>query len=347
MKKNMKMIVSLAMVGMLALTACGWNKNVPEDTSKETSSTQEDTGTEDKKGTDYKVGYVMLESTGNAYNQLKAIQRECETRGWELMYDSADKDSAKTISLTNDFITRGCDAIYVYTVDAGTQATVKEICDKANVHVAFTGLMEEGCVEICDNEATQGKVGAETLTKAAAEKWGGDAKADLIICTEATEVGDGNRIRMHENLIPELCRAQDYNEEDVVWVDCALDLMTATSQVSNALSAHPDAKHILIPVFYDASGGQGAMNALKAAGRDEAALIVSYHISDEVTTNAIENEPCWYGSFYFPPESYTGPLFECLDKWAVGENVEEGFQYSQYVLVTADNINEMTFEFAQ
>lgn len=295
----------------------------------------------------YKVGFVMLESTGNSYNQLTVIEDKCEERGWELMYDSADNDSEKTISLVQNFISKECDAIYVYTVDAGTQLTVKQMCDSAGVHVAFTGLMEEGCVEICDNEAGQGAEGAKVLYAAAQEKWGEDVKADLIICTEATEVGDGNRIRMHENFIPDLCKLNDYKEDDVVWIDCGLDLLTATSEVANALSAHPDAEHILVAAFHDSAGGQGPLNALKAAGRDGNALILSYHISDEVSANAIETEECWYGSFYFPPESYVDPLFDAFDKWEAGEDVEDGFIYSQYVLVTNENIGEFTFPFEQ
>lgn len=294
----------------------------------------------------FKVGYVMLEATGNSYNQLVSIQEACDERGWELMYDSADNDSERTISLVQNFITKECDAIYVYTVDSGTQLTAKNMCEQAGVHVAFTGLMEEDCVEICDNEAAQGKAGAEVLQEAAKEKWGDDFKADLIICTEATEVGDGNRIRMHENFIPDLCAANEYAEEDVVWIDCGLDLLTATSEVANALSAHPDAEKILVAAFHDSAGGQGPLNALKAAGRDGDALIMSYHVSDDVTANAIKNEECWYGSFYFPPESYIKPLFEAMDTWSEGGTVENGFIYSEYVLVTAENIDEFEFPFS-
>ena len=294
----------------------------------------------------YKVGFVLLESTGTSYNQLLSMQEKCAERGWELVYDSADNSSEKTVTLVQNFITQECDAIYVYTVDAGTQLTVQNMCEAAGVHVAFTGLMEENCVEICDNEAAQGKAGAETLYEAAKEKWGEDFTADLIICTEATEVGDGNRIRMHENFIPTICDLAGYSEDDVEWIDCGLDLLTSTSEVANVLSAHPDAEHILVGAFHDSAGGQGPLNALKSAGRDEDALIFSYHISDEVTADAIKNEDCWYGSFYFPAESYINPLFEAFDKWKDGEEVENGFIYSQNVLVTADNIDDISFNFA-
>ncbi|MDO4343976.1 MAG: substrate-binding domain-containing protein [Eubacteriales bacterium] len=295
----------------------------------------------------FKVGFVMLESTGNSYNQLLAMQEKCEERGWELVYDSADNDSERTISLVQNFITQECDAIYVYTVDSGTQLTAQNMCEQAGVHVAFTGLMEENCIEICDNEAAQGAAGAEVLQEAAKEKWGEDFKADFIICTEATEVGDGNRIRMHENFIPKLCEANGYDEADVVWIDCGLDLLTATSEAANVLSAHPDAEHILIAAFHDSAGGQGPMNALKAAGREDDALILSYHISDEASAAGIRDEECWYGSFYFPAESYIDPLFEAMDTWSEGGEVENGFIYSECVLVTKDNIDEFEFAFAK
>lgn len=356
MKKRILALITCIVLGAAMLEGCGSGSANAEDPSAGTnnaaaeSTAPENGGTGNADagdaGSGFKVGFVMLESTGNSYNQLGVLQKECESRNWELMYDSADNDSEKTISIVQNFITRECDALYVYTVDAGTQATVLSMCEQAGVHVAFTGLMEEGCVEICDNEAAQGAEGAKVLQAAAKEKWGEDFKADLIICTEATEVGDGNRIRMHENFIPDLCKANGYPEENVVWIDCGLDLLTSTSEVANTLSAHPDAEKILVAAFHDEAGGQGPMNALKAAGRDGDALIFSYHISDEVSANGIKNEPCWYGSFYFPPESYIHPLMDTMDKWSKGETVENGFIYSEYVLVTDENIDEFTFSFA-
>lgn len=358
MKQKIIALMVCIALGTMMLGGCGTGVTDADSQTAEannnktgsmgTGSAQEesgDAGKADGLAENFKVGFVMLESTGNSFNQLGVLQKECENRNWELMYDSADNNSEKTISIVQNFITRECDVLYVYTVDAGTQATVQGMCEQAGVHVAFTGLMEENCVEICDNEAAQGAEGAKVLQAAAIEKWGEDFKADLIICTEATEVGDGNRIRMHENFIPDLCKANDYPEEDVVWIDCGLDLLTATSEVANALSAHPDAERILFAAFHDGAGGQGPMNALKAAGKDDDALILSYHISDKVSANGIKNEPCWYGSFYFPPESYISPLMDAMDKWSRGETVENGFIYSEYVLVTAENIDEFTFAF--
>lgn len=366
MKKKMVALMMCIALGTAMLGGCGNGSadtgsgtagtesaaeeiNTKESGAKESGTEEEDTDAEsaDAGQDGFKVGFVMLESTGNSYNQLGVLQEECEKRNWEFMYDSADNDSEKTISIVQNFITRECDVLYVYTVDAGTQATVQSMCEQAGVHAAFTGLMEEGCVEICDNEAAQGAEGAKVLQAAAKEKWGEDFKADLIICTEATEVGDGNRIRMHENFIPDLCKANDYAEENVVWIDCGLDLLTSTSEVANTLSAHPDAERILFAAFHDMAGGQGPLNALKAAGRAEDALILSYHISDEVSASAIKNESCWYGSFYFPPESYIQPLMDVMDKWSRGETVENEFIYSEYVLVTAENIDDFTFPFAK
>ena len=63
----------------------------------------------------YKVGFVLLESTGTSYNQLLSMQEKCAERGWELVYDSADNSSEKTVTLVQNFITQECDAIYVYT----------------------------------------------------------------------------------------------------------------------------------------------------------------------------------------------------------------------------------------
>jgi ABC-type sugar transport system substrate-binding protein len=309
-------------------------------------ATSSDTNTGSEKP--FKIGYVMLEETGNSYNILEVMQKYCADRGYELIYESANVDNEKTVSITQNFIAKGCNALFVYTVDSGTMATVKGICDQNGTKVAFTGLMEEGYIEICDNEHDQGVFGAEKMIEAAANKWGAEENIDLIIVTEATEVGDGNRIRMHEAFVPKLLEEYPYYPlEDVLWVDCGLDLLKASSEIANHLSAHPDAKNILIPVFFNTSGGQGAMNALKAAGREDQAIIVSYHITDSVTEDYIKNSPdTWVGSAYFPPESYVRPLFEvAMDKWAKGEEVENQFIYSAYEWVTHENIDNYDFPF--
>ena len=295
----------------------------------------------------YKVGYVMLESVGNSYNIMLSMKDSCEERGWDFIYESANNDHEKTVAIAQNFVAMGCDSIFVYTVDSGAMATVQSICDNAGVHVAFTGLMEKGYIEICDNEFDQGVAGAEKMIEAASSKWGEGAEIDLIIVTEATEVGDGNRIRMHEAFVPRLLEEYPYYSlDDVNWVDCGLDLLKATSEIANILSAHPDAKHILVPVFYNSSGGQGAMNALKAAGRESQAILVSYHISDSVTYDYLLNmSETWIGSYFFPPESYVDPLFAVMDKWFAGEEVENEFIYSQYVWVDAENISDFEFTF--
>ena len=296
----------------------------------------------------YKVGFVMIESIGNSFNIKEVMVKRCAERGWDFVFESADNNNERTIAITQNFITMGCDALLVYSVDIGTMQTVQFMCDNAGVKVSFTGAMEEGYIQVCDNEYQQGIAGAEEMISKVSEKWGEDAKIDLIIVTEATEVGDGNRIRMHEAFVPRLLEEYPYyNEEDVLWVDCALDLLQASSEIANHLSAHPDAKNILIPVFYNASGGQGAMNALLQAGREDDAILVSYHITDRVTYNYIKEMPeTWIGSFYFPPESYVDPLFDdVFDVWADGGEVPPQFIYCDFVYVTKDNIDDMGITF--
>lgn len=296
----------------------------------------------------FKVGFVMLEAKGNNYNIMTELQKACEERGWDFVYESYDQDYEKSISVVQNFILQGCDALFIYTVDAGNMATLQAMCDDAGVGCAFTGLMEEGYIQLCDDEYNQGVFGAEKLIEGAQEKWDG-AAPDLLIVAEATEVGDGNRIRMHEALVPRLMEEYpNLTEDDICWVDCGLDLLKASSEIANILSAHPDAEHIMIPTFIDESGAQGAMNALESAGRTDQALLMTYHISDDVTVNYIKTSESYLGSCYFPPSAYVGPLCDnVLAVWEKGGSVEPHQIYSAYEWITSENIDEYQFSFQQ
>jgi ABC-type sugar transport system substrate-binding protein len=291
----------------------------------------------------YTIAIVLLEATGGNLNVRVAIEKFARERGWRTMYTVYENDNEKCMAAVQAYIQQQVDIIFCYTVDVAMQKTVQDMCDAAGIHVAFTGSMESQYITVADNEYDQGVAGAERLIEAAEAKWGKDTEIDFVILTEATEVGAGNRIRMHEALQPTLAkRWPNLGPSDYLWVDCALDLLQATTDITNALASHPNARKILIPTFFNSSGAQGAMNALITSNRLDQALVMSYHISDRATVQYMIDYPqTWIGTYYFPGDSYAKPLFEnAFDPWFRGEEVKPGLLYCEFFWVTKDTIDD-------
>jgi ABC-type sugar transport system substrate-binding protein len=333
-KMNKKLVVFLLILGVV-VGFSGCNRNKP---AAEGGADSQAAG-----GKQFTIAIVLLEATGGNLNVRVAIEKLARERGYKTMYTVYENDNEKCMAAVQSYIQQKVDVIFVYTVDVAMQATVQKMCDEAGIHAAFTGSMESQYVTVADNEYDQGIFGAEKLIEAAEKKWGKDTEIDFVILTEATEVGAGNRIRMHEALQPALAkRWPNLKSNDFLWVDCGLDMLQATTDITNALASHPNAKKILIPTFFNTSGAQGAMNALLSSNRLDQALIMSYHISDKATLNYMINYPdVWIGTVYFPGESYAIPLFEsAFDKWYRGETVEPGLLFCSYFWVTKDTIDD-------
>ena len=300
-------------------------------------------GSGDGKTKPFTIAMVLMEATGGNLNVRVAIEKMAKERGYQTMYTIYELDNEKCMAAVQAYIQQKVDVIFVYTVDVAMQSVIQEMCDTAGIHAAFTGSMESAYITVADNEQDQGVFGANKIIVAAEAKWGKDCEIDFVMIAEATEVGDGNRIRMHEALEPTLRkRWPKLKNSDIQWIDCGLDMLQATTDMTNGLAAHPNAKHILIPTFFNTSGAQGAMNALIATNRVEQAIVMSYHISDEATIFYMQNYPeTWIGCCYFPGESYAGPLFEtAFDPWFRGETVEKGLRFCDYVWVNKDNIDD-------
>jgi ABC-type sugar transport system substrate-binding protein len=328
--KNKKRMVAAVIAAFLILGLAGCNRN-KGDTA----------GSAEEKP--FTIAIVLLEATGGNLNVRVAIEKFAKERGYRTMYTVYENDNEKCMAAVQAYIQQKVDVIFCYTVDVAMQKTVQDMCDAAGIHAAFTGSMESQYVTVADNEYDQGVAGAERLIEAAEAKWGKDTEIDFVILTEATEVGAGNRIRMHEALQPTLAkRWPNLKPGDYLWVDCALDLLQATTDITNALASHPNAKKILIPTFFNSSGAQGAMNALIASNRLDQALIMSYHISDAATVQYMIDYPdTWIGTYYFPGESYAKPLFDhAFDPWFRGEEVKPGLLFCEFYWVTKDTIDD-------
>ena len=139
MKKKLLALVLGLTMGATMFAGCGSSGDKTADDQQEAG---EDAATDDEAddgaeaddsageesgeaGEGYKMGISVLNLTGQFFIQLvDAAQAECDAKGYTLMTNACDSDSANQIDALENFISAGCNAIIVCAVDAEAAAPV-------------------------------------------------------------------------------------------------------------------------------------------------------------------------------------------------------------------------------
>ena len=143
MKKKLLALVLGLTMGATMFAGCGSSGDKTADDQQEAG---EDAATDDASGDEaddgaeaddsageesgeagegYKMGISVLNLTGQFFIQLvDAAQAECDAKGYTLMTNACDSDSANQIDALENFISAGCNAIIVCAVDAEAAAPV-------------------------------------------------------------------------------------------------------------------------------------------------------------------------------------------------------------------------------
>lgn len=137
MKKNMKMIVSLAMAGLLMFTACSSNqatKNSSGDDNSETTDVTEPAKQKDK----FRIANVEFVSGSTWWNlAYKGMQEQAEYFGDIEVTTVGPQaiDPAEQTQLVEDLITKGVDAITIVPSDAEAMESVLKKARDAGIYV--------------------------------------------------------------------------------------------------------------------------------------------------------------------------------------------------------------------
>lgn len=275
------------------------------------------------------------------FNQLirNEVKETCEERGWEFMQTVNYQDAANNVSNVQNLITVECDYIISYTTDIGAQETIRSLCKDAGIGVVFIGLEEEGYTTVAGGNYEGGKYCGKKLVEKANEIWGGEI--DLVIVNEFVEVGEINTKRMG-GMVDGVKEAAPHPSDDIfVYVDGGLDVMKSTEVASAALTAHPDAKHILCLCAVDDYQGMGSWNAATAAGRQDQILISGFHVTNPATPGLVVNYPdIWVGQADLLGSEYGKTAINMIDAMIAGEDIEGQMWFCDFVWMDASNIGD-------
>lgn len=269
----------------------------------------------------------------------QVLESACQERGWESIVTVNYQDAANNVSNVQNMLTVECDYIVSYSTDIGGQETVRAMCEQAGVGVVFIGLEEEGYTTVAGGNYDGGYHVGRKLVEKADEIW--DGQIDLVLVNEFVEVGEINTKRMGGMVDGVKAAAPQLTGEQFVYVDGGLDVMKSTEVAAAALTAHPEARHILCLCAVDDYQGMGCWNAALAAGRQDQVLISGFHVVNPATPGLLVNYPdTWIGQADLLGTEYGKTALSMIDAMIQGQDIVGQMWFCDFVWMDAQNVGQ-------
>ena len=337
MKKTLLCIFTI-LLAIALLTACSKPAQQPEAQSPANEPATTAPATDEGKRP--LIGYANL---GDTMQFAMDVQNSCieqaEIYGADIICLDNNFDAQKAIENTSALILQGVDGIIMFNTDESTNTTVKEMCDEAGIPaIAVEIEMPNTPFMGADNFMSGFLVGQE-LGKYANELW--DGQVDFLLLVELPRSGKSTQERMDSIITGVQDQIPDFVEtaDTVIRVDGENDVLPAQQRTAEVLTAHPDAKHILIGTLND-SNGLGSLNAVQAAGRDSDCLIVAHGCSTPMQTNLWADEDnCWKAGVGYFPETYGEHLIPAMLDLIAGKTIPDQL-HPVHQVVDKSNIEE-------
>jgi ribose transport system substrate-binding protein len=181
-----------------------------------------------------------------------------------------------------------------------------------------------------------GSICGTELGKAAMEKWNG--QVDLYISVETMSNLQTNTLR-NGGIIDGIRSQIELPDDKIVRVDAKDKMELAQSLVTDVLTAHPDAQHILIGCHQDDETA-GAFAAVEIAGRQDQVILGGNGPFASTLANFRLPEPnFWIGSTSFVPEKYGFYAIPLMINLIQGNSVQNNTYFEHYWL-TWENCEE-------
>jgi ABC-type sugar transport system substrate-binding protein len=268
-----------------------------------------------------------------------AIREECAKYGIKTVEAFCNMDVTKYPSNYQNFIQQNVDLILDVgwlgnsgVVDIAMDAGIPIVSYDANYDAGRAGgprLWVMG-----GDPAVAGDTIGRHMAKVVRDKWNNDVDALLISYTEA--LGEPMIIRMQSAIDAMADEGLVIPKEKINWQDGGGETVKSQNIMASFLTAHPDAKKILV----GASSGnvaQGMFAAVQTAGREADVMIYSYG-AEQVAIDNFKGKPnAWVADVGYYVKQYGWLAVNTAVRVMNGENVPYWTSPENYV-ITYDTI---------
>lgn len=323
--KRMALVIAAFMV-MVILFGCapaaGSQSGAPADAQKSAGAdvaAATDTNGDGK----VKIG-VPIFNLGHTYwvAWMDEINKLAEEKGFEVISADSKFDAAKQMSLMEDMIAQGCDAIILCPVDPGGVGVAIKEAEEAGVRVILSDL---DVVDGDGNHVATGLVGLETYETGKVEgKWAADyakehfgGKANVAVLSYPVE----QPCLDAENGFLEALKAE-LGEENVkaVIMNGQAETEKGMTVTENILSANDDINMLWGANVECTLGGIAAMES-RGMTQDDA-VACAFYTNPDIMEVIKSDESMFKVTMHLPPHTMADAAVEMALKAIKGEKIE-------------------------
>lgn len=341
-----KKIVGLVIVVLMftALFIGCAAQSAPEDSASAapSESASQAAGDADKNGDGkIKLGFANLTDSGDYMVWVKkGMEKAAADANVEIICVDNAGDGATAVKNIDTLINAGVDAVIEYMNDSAVNTQIKDMLDEKGIPCVAIDIPVENAKGAAayaggDNYKA-GFITGENLGQKAIDEW--DGQVDLFLSVGTLSTGETNELRMG-GILDGIKSKIDLSDDKVVILDGKDSTSESQKVVTDALTANPDAKHILIGCMQD-DITQGAFAAVEIANRQDQVWLAGCGPFNSTFANLRKPEAnFWFGSVSFSPEQYGEIAVPLAIKLANGEEVPAESYVTHYFL-TNENVNE-------
>ncbi len=269
----------------------------------------------------------------------KSMVDAAKAAGIDLLFLDNKNDAAQAMTNAETIVSRGdINLVFEFNYYQEENPAISEVFANAKIPVIAIDIPVTGAPYYGANNYVAGQLAGKGLVEAATAKWGGDTPVDLFMVETQQAAGSGLLLERTNGIVSGVQKALPNLPADaIVRFEGSTNPDAAASAATTVLTAHPNAKHVIIGMLGD-SAAIAVLNAASAANRD---VLASGIGGDDVGIAALRTgKPAGFvGTTLFFPENYGKDLIPMACDLLAGKQVAASV-YIKHAFLTAQNLNQ-------
>lgn len=269
----------------------------------------------------------------------QSMVEAAKAAGIDLLFLDNKNDAAQAMTNAETIVSRGdINLVFEFNYYQEENPAIAEVFANAKIPVIAIDIPVPGAPYYGANNYVAGQLAGQGLVEAAKAKWGGDNPVDLFMVETQQAAGSGLLLERTNGIISGVQKALPNLPADaIVKFEGSTNPDAAASAATTVLTAHPNAKHVIIGMLGDSSA-IAVLNAASSANRD---VLASGIGGDDVGIAALRTgKPAGFvGTTLFFPENYGKDLIPMGCDLLAGKQVPADV-YIKHAFLTAQNLNQ-------
>ena len=268
-----------------------------------------------------------------------SMQDAAKAAGIDLLFLDNKNDAAQAMTNAETIAARGdISLVFEFNYYQEENPAIAEIFANAKIPVIAIDIPVPGAIYYGANNYVGGQIAGQGLAEAAKAKWGGDQPVDLLVVEQQQAAGSGLLKERTNGIVSGVKKALPYlTDAQIVLFEGGTNPDAAAQGATTVLTAHPDAKHVIVGMLGD-SNAIAVLNAAQAANRD---ILASGIGGDDVGIAALRTgKPAGFaGTTLFFPENYGKDLIPLACDFLAGKQVPPDV-YIKHLFLNKTNLND-------